>query len=194
MKNMQTHFLKQEKQSAYILPLPWMHTYKHKTQKTNNKLFQAPYGYRAHDKHCVASTAGLGQYFGNFFTLGLLLGHTTSMPNCTWPIQLTNNDGLCMLNCNLCYFRNWLKALQQWCAIRTWQCQVYSSHWLMPDAKRPCTWDFVLTCPPTVPLTEPQQHLHLRKLVPEISSSSSTFIWSAATQWKTVREQWMVYL
>jgi hypothetical protein len=45
-------------------------------QKTNNILFQTPYGYCVHDKHCVASTTGLRQDFGNFFTLGLLLGHT----------------------------------------------------------------------------------------------------------------------
>ncbi len=51
-------------------------TCKHKTQKTNNILFQAPYGYCVHNKHYVASTTGLRQDFGNFVTLGLLLGHT----------------------------------------------------------------------------------------------------------------------
>jgi len=46
----------------------------------NNMLFPASYGYSAHCNYSAPSTVDLGQSFGNFFILGLLLGHKKSLP------------------------------------------------------------------------------------------------------------------
>jgi hypothetical protein len=46
----------------------------------NNMLFLASYGYSAHCNYSAPSTVDLGQSFGNFFILGLLLGHNRSIP------------------------------------------------------------------------------------------------------------------
>ncbi len=71
-------------------------------------------------------------------------------------------------NCNLCYFRNWLSALQKWCARITWQYQVYSVLWW--DARSPSNWTFGLTWLPTQCHWPLQQCLHPASDMPRMDA------------------------